>query len=240
MILLNVTIALPGVKQAMNMFELLLKGGWIMFPLFLLSIMSLYIIVERILVFRKHQSLNSWIQKIEQTLMDSGPESIRPYCERKSNAIAKVLLRGLETMEMPPKAIELAMENVGKNIVHQLEKSISLLGTIAMVAPMLGFLGTVTGMIQAFIGMSQATEQVSPKLLSGGIYEAMITTATGLIVGIIAYLGYNYLVTRIQTMSYEMESAAANFLETLQNKAFKKSSSETISSSETNAEPNTD
>lgn len=217
MLLLNATIALPGAHQAMNMFELLLKGGWVMLPLFLLSIMSLYIILERILVLRKHKSPRSWMAKIAKSLQEGPIDAIRPLCERKANAVAVVLLRGLDTMDMKPKTIELAMENVGKNIVHRLEKNLSLLGTIAMVAPMLGFLGTVTGMIQAFIAMSQATEQVSPKLLSSGIYEAMITTATGLVVGIIAYLGYNYLVAKIQSMTFEIESAAASFLEALQN-----------------------
>jgi len=234
MSLLNVTIALPGAKQAMNMFELLLKGGWIMLPLFLLSILSLYIIVERILGFRKHQSPNAWIEKIEQTLLDGTTEAIRPLCEHKTNGIAKVLVRGLESIAMPPKAIEFAMENVGKKIVYQLEKNLALLGTIATVAPMLGFLGTVTGMIQAFIAMSQATEHVSPKLLSSGIYEAMITTATGLVVGIIAYLGYNYFITRIQSMSYEMEATASSFLETLEREKLKKNTESSVDSSDNN------
>jgi biopolymer transport protein ExbB len=114
------------------------------------------------------------------------------------------------------KNIEASIENVGKIEIYKLEKNLSFLATISGVAPMIGFLGTVTGMIQAFIAIAQEEGTVSPRLLSSGIYEAMITTASGLFVGIVAYLGYNYLVTRLQKLIYRMEYTSINFLDLLQ------------------------
>jgi biopolymer transport protein ExbB len=104
------------------------------------------------------------------------------------------------------------MEAVGQVEVHKLEKNLSLLGTIAGTAPMLGFLGTVTGMIQAFMTMAQSTSSITPQLLSAGIYEAMITTAAGLVVGIVADLGYKYILIRVQKATYHIEHAASQFM----------------------------
>ena len=114
------------------------------------------------------------------------------------------------------KNIEASIENVGKIEIYKLEKNLSLLATISGAAPMIGFLGTVTGMIRAFMAIAQEEGTVSPKLLSSGIYEAMLTTAAGLFVGIIAYLGYNYLVTRVQKLIYKMEYTSINFMDLLQ------------------------
>ena len=116
------------------------------------------------------------------------------------------------------KNIETSIENVGKIEIYNLEKNLSLLATISGAAPMMGFLGTVTGMIQAFISIAQEEGAVSPKLLSSGIYEAMITTATGLFVGIVAYLAYNYLVSRVEKLIHRMEYSTIEFIETLQSK----------------------
>ena len=124
--------------------------------------------------------------------------------------------KGISRLGSPLKNIEVSIENVGKIEIYKLEKNLSLLATISGVAPMMGFLGTVTGMIQAFIAIAQEEGSVSPKLLSAGIYEAMITTAAGLLVGIIAYLGYNYLVTRLQKVIHMMEYTSIDFIDLLQ------------------------
>jgi len=116
------------------------------------------------------------------------------------------------------KNIETSIENVGKIEIYNLEKNLSLLATISGAAPMIGFLGTVTGMIQAFISIAEEEGAVSPKLLSSGIYEAMLTTAAGLFVGIIAYLSYNYLVSRVEKLIHKMEYTTIEFIETLQSK----------------------
>src|SRR5690606_19848587 len=127
--------------------------------------------------------------------------------------IARMIEKGISRLGSPLKNIEVSIENVGKIEIYKLEKNLSLLATISGVAPMMGFLGTVTGMIQAFIAIAQEEGSVSPKLLSAGIYEAMITTAAGLLVGIIAYLGYNYLVTRLQKVIHMMEYTSIDFID---------------------------
>ena len=124
--------------------------------------------------------------------------------------------KGLSKIGSPLKNIETSIENVGKIELYRLEKNLSLLGTIAGAAPMLGFLGTVTGMVQAFMQIAQVEGQVSPKLLSAGMYEAMVTTVAGLIVGIVAYLAYNFLSARVQRIVHEMETVSFDFIDLLQ------------------------
>jgi biopolymer transport protein ExbB len=139
-------------------------------------------------------------------------------CDETNNPIARMILKGLNKIESSLKNIETSIENVGKIEIYNLEKNLSLLATISGAAPMMGFLGTVTGMIQAFISIAQEEGAVSPKLLSSGIYEAMITTAAGLFVGIVAYLAYNYLVSRVEKLIHRMEYSTIEFIETLQSK----------------------
>ena len=129
-----------------------------------------------------------------------------------------MIAKGVDRIGSPLKNIEVSIENVGKIEIYKLEKNLNLLATVSGAAPMIGFLGTVAGMIQAFIAIAQEEGMVSPKLLSEGIYEAMITTATGLVVGILAYLGYNYLVTQVSKLVHRMEYASIEFIELLQEK----------------------
>ena len=135
-----------------------------------------------------------------------------------NNPVSRMLRKGLDKFNTSLKNIETSIENVGKIEIYNLEKKLSMLATISGAAPMIGFLGTVTGMIQAFISIAEEEGAVSPKLLSSGIYEAMLTTAAGLFVGIIAYLAYNYLVTRVEKLIHNMEYTTIEFIETLQSK----------------------
>ena len=130
--------------------------------------------------------------------------------------ISRMLDKGISRIGSPLKIIEGSLENVGKVEVNNLENNLSTLATISGAAPMIGFLGTVIGMIEAFMSIAQQEAAVSPKDLSGGIYEAMITTATGLIVGIIAYVAYNYLSAQIQILIRRMEYASIEFMDLLQ------------------------
>ena len=139
-------------------------------------------------------------------------------CEDVNNPVSRMLRKGLDKFNTSLKNIETSIENVGKIEIYNLEKKLSMLATISGAAPMIGFLGTVTGMIQAFISIAEEEGAVSPKLLSSGIYEAMLTTAAGLFVGIIAYLAYNYLVTRVEKLIHNMEYTTIEFIETLQSK----------------------
>jgi biopolymer transport protein ExbB len=142
--------------------------------------------------------------------------SAKVLCDQYDNPIARMISKGLSRIGSPLKTIEASVENVAKIELFQLEKNLSVLATIAGAAPMMGFLGTVLGMVQAFISIAQEEGTISPKLLSNGIYEAMITTVAGLVVGIIAYLAYNFLVTRVSKLVHRMEYSAIEFIDLLQ------------------------
>jgi biopolymer transport protein ExbB len=137
-------------------------------------------------------------------------------CAQQDSPVGRMIQKGLYRIGSPLKNIEASIENVGKLEIFKLEKNLSSIATIAGAAPMMGFLGTVIGMVQAFIAIAQEEGSVSPKLLSSGIYTAMITTVAGLIVGIIAYLAYNFLVTRVQKVIHKMEYTSIEFIDLLQ------------------------
>ncbi|MEM9417090.1 MAG: MotA/TolQ/ExbB proton channel family protein [Bacteroidota bacterium] len=207
-----------GHKETVSLWNLLLKGGWVMLPILLLSILAVYAILERLIAL--HRTINVpryWTESLNAQLIAGNTQGAQALCEGKNYAIARVIQAGIEKLQKPSKIIQAAVENAAQHEVHRLEKNLALLGTIASAAPMLGFLGTVLGMIQAFMAMAQQTQQISPKLLSGGIYEAMVTTAAGLVVGIIANLSYNYFLTRIQRATHRLEQEANQFIEIVEN-----------------------
>ena len=190
-----------------------------MIPILLLFIITIYILIERILVINKEsKSPKNFTDEIIKRINNNDINGAKLICDDTNNPIARMILKGLNKIESNLKNIETSIENVGKIEIYNLEKNLSLLATISGAAPMMGFLGTVTGMIQAFISIAQEEGAVSPKLLSSGIYEAMITTAAGLFVGIVAYLAYNYLVSRVEKLIHRMEYSTIEFIETLQSK----------------------
>ncbi len=198
-------------------FELLLKGGFWLIPIAILWIAAIYIFFERYKnINRASKTPYEFMDKIKNLVLDGDINGAKLLCSQTESPIAKMIEKGIHRIGSPLKTIEAAIENVGKIEVYRLEKNLSFLATIAGAAPMIGFLGTVSGMIQAFIAIAQEEGAVSPKLLSTGIYEAMITTAAGLVVGIIAYLGYNYLVTKLQKAIHYMEYTSIDFVDLLQ------------------------
>ena len=198
-------------------FDLLLKGGIWLIPLLALWITAIYIFFERYRnINRASKTPFEFMDKIKNLVLAGDINGAKLLCSQTESPIAKMIEKGIHRIGSPLKTIEASIENVGKIEVYKLEKNLSLLATIAGAAPMVGFLGTVTGMIQAFIAIAQEEGSVSPKLLSTGIYEAMITTALGLVVGIIAYLGYNYLVSRVQKAIHYMEYTSVDFIDLLQ------------------------
>jgi len=206
-----------GGQDTLSMMDLLLKGGYMLIPILILSLVAVYIFVERILTIRKaSQTPGQFIDNIKKLVLDGDISGATLLCTQTETPISKMIEKGIARIGNPLKNIEVSIENVGKIEIYKLEKNLSLLATISGAAPMLGFLGTVTGMIQAFMAIAQEEGSVSPKLLSEGIYEAMITTAAGLIVGIVAYLGYNYLVTRVQKLIHKMEYNSIDFIDLLQ------------------------
>jgi|TARA_B110000263_G_scaffold119196_1_gene103801 biopolymer transport protein ExbB len=219
--IINETDALSIIdaQEKISVMDLLLKGGFMMIPILLLFITTIYIFIERILVINKgSKSPKNFTDEIISRVSNNDINGAKLICTDTNNPIARMITKGLNKINSSLKNIETSIENVGKIEIYNLEKNLSLLATISGAAPMMGFLGTVTGMIQAFISIAQEEGAVSPKLLSSGIYEAMITTAAGLFVGIIAYLAYNYLVSRVEKLIHRMEYNTIEFIEILQSK----------------------
>lgn len=204
-------------EGALFFFELILKGGFWLIPILALSIVAIYIFFERLRSLNRAANTPfEFMDKIKDLVGSGDVNGAKLLCSQTDSPIAKMIEKGIHRIGSPLKTIEASIENVGKIEVYKLEKNLSLLATTAGAAPMIGFLGTVSGMIQAFIAIAQEEGSVSPKLLSTGIYEAMITTAAGLVVGIIAYLGYNYLVSKVQKAIHYMEYTSIDFIDLLQ------------------------
>ncbi len=224
MVLLQISMTAPADSvmvdaggEAFTLISLILKGGYMMIPIFLLSVLAVYIFVERArTIKRASKTPEGFMDNIKKLVADGDIKASKLMCKQSDTPIAHMIEKGISRIGSPLKNIEVSIENVGKIELYRLEKNLSLLATISGVAPMIGFLGTVIGMIRAFMAIAQEEGAVSPKLLSSGIYEAMITTAAGLFVGIIAYLGYNYLVTRVQKVVYAMEYTSIDFIDLLQ------------------------
>ena len=205
--------------QSIGLLDLLIQGGYMMIPLYLLFVLAVFIFIQKFIVIKKASKTPSHLMDQVKVLVQSGQvEKAKMLCAGEHTPVANMIEKGISRIGSPLKNIEVAIENVGKIEIYKLEKNLGVLATISGAAPMIGFLGTVTGMIQAFIAIAQEDGMVSPKLLSSGIYEAMITTAAGLVVGIVAYLGYNYLVTQVSKLVHHMEYTSIEFIDLLQDK----------------------
>lgn len=200
----------------MTIWELMLKGGWIMIPLAILSIIAIYIFVERYMALNKasKEEIN-FMNNIRDFMHDGKIDSAKALCKNNNSPIARMIEKGISRIGKPLNDINAAVENVGKLEVSKLEKNIATLATIAGVSPMIGFLGTVSGMIKAFYNMAMAGNNIEIDVLAGGIYEAMITTLAGLFVGIIGYIAYNILVARIEKVVFILEARTTQFMDLL-------------------------
>jgi biopolymer transport protein ExbB len=197
--------------------DLLQKGGLLMIPMALLSLIAVYIFVERYLTIRKATQIDqNFMNNIKDNVMSGNVSAAKDLCLRTDSPIARMIEKGLMRLGKPLKNIDVAIENVGKLEIFKLEKSLSTLATISGAAPMIGFLGTVIGMIKAFFNMAKAGNNIDPSMLAGGIYEAMITTAAGLAVGILAYIAYNLLVSMVSKVVFKMEATSVEFVDLLQ------------------------
>jgi biopolymer transport protein ExbB len=202
--------------ETLSLFELALKGGPVMIPVLICSIIAVYIIVERYFAIKKSSKDDpNFMNNIRDFISNGNIEAARALCKNTISPISRMIEKGITRIGKPLSDIEKAIENVGNIEVVKLEKGLSLLATVAGAAPMLGFLGTVSGMIRAFYNMSKAGEQVELSVLSGGMYEAMVTTVAGLIVGIFAQVGYNLLSAMVQKVVYKMENSSIEFLDLL-------------------------
>ena len=211
------------VQESLNVLDLAFKGGWIMVVLAILSILGVYIFIERLMTLSKSMNRNPYmLDRIQDNLRDNDIKSAINYCEKQNTPISRILAKGVKDCRLDAVSVRQVLENNAGLEIANLEKGLPILSTIAAVAPMLGFLGTVTGMVQAFWKMSNAGNNIDVSLLSGGIYEAMVTTVGGLIVGIIAIFAYNFLVARVDRVQNLMEADMIEFLEIVaENKANK-------------------
>ena len=205
-------------QQAMSysLIEMASKGGWLMLVLLALSIIALYIFGKKWWMIRQAGRIDKhFMEDIRDYIHEGKIKSAVTLCEKYDAPVARLVEKGIGRIGRPLADIQTAVENTANVEVARLEKGLSILATISGGAPMIGFLGTVIGMIQAFFNMSQAGNNIDITLLSSGIYTAMVTTVGGLIVGILAYFGYNYLSSSINSLVFKMESATIDFMDLL-------------------------
>lgn len=223
------TLSLSAQPETMSMFELLAEGGVLMIPLFLLSLLAIFVIAERWRSLNNSRiDIDNFLRTIEGMLKDGDRQRALTYCDNIDKPLPRILKAGIRRLGRPIRDIEDAIRNAGKKEIYHLEKRMNWLATIAGVGPLLGFTGTVTGMIEAFMDIQALQGNVNPSVLAGGIWEALITTATGLIVGIIAYGFYNFLLGKINRMIHELENASADFIDLLQTPSAKKKQQESV------------
>lgn len=209
--------------SSISFLEILSQGGLLMIPLFILSVITIYVIAERWRFLENSKmDINNTLNHVEALLKSGSQQRAIQYCEEFDKPLARILKAGIRKLGRPIVDIQDSIRKAGKKEIFQLEKRMNWLATIAGVAPLIGFTGTVTGMIRAFMDIQSLQGNVNPSVLAGGIWEALITTATGLIVGIIAYGFYNYLLGKINRMIFELENASADFVDLLQAPAPKK------------------
>ncbi len=204
--------------ERITLWDMALNGGWIMLVLALLLVLALYIFIERYITLNgalKGEADNVFMNNIRQYVHEGNVEAARNLSKQTQTPLGRMIEKGFSRLGRPLPDIQAAIENEGKLEVANLEKRVSLVATVASLGPMLGFLGTVTGMITAFQDMAHAGNNIEISVLATGIYQAMVTTVGGLIVGIIAYFLYNLLVTRINKVVFELEVRANEFMDLL-------------------------
>ncbi len=202
--------------DSVNLWGLLWKGGPLMIPLFILFAATVFFFIERLLAIRKAGKLeNNFMNIIKDHIMNGNITAARSYAKNTDHPVARIVDKGIQRLGKPIEAIERSMENVGKLELYNLERNINILSMIAGMAPMFGFLGTIIGMVQMFYEIN-TSGKFELNTIAGGIYVKMITSATGLIIGLIAYLLYNYLNTQVDKTANRMEVASADFLDLLQ------------------------
>ena len=203
-------------EQSFSLIQMASKGGWLMIVLVLLSIVAIYIFGKKWwMISRANKIDKNFMRDIRDYIHEGKIKSAAMLCQRYDSPIARLVEKGIERIGRPLGDIQTSVENTGNVEVARLERGLPFLATIAGGAPMIGFLGTVIGMVQAFFDMANAGNNIDITLLSNGIYTAMITTVGGLIVGILAYFGYNYLTSRISDLVFRMESATIDFMDLL-------------------------
>lgn len=201
----------------MDLLSILLKGGWIMLPIFLSSIVALAIIIDRYVVLRKSKlNVPQFMMKIRALLKNKDIMGAMELCMEEKSSVSNIIRKGLKKYKLGHERVKEAIESAGRQEVNKLERGLNLLATISGVAPLLGFLGTVTGMISAFMNIENLQGAANPSDLAGGIWEALLTTAFGLAVGIISYSFYNFLVGSINKLILDMEVVSNDVVDVIE------------------------
>ena len=212
----NTVVTTPSTPPTFSLWELILKGGPIMIPIGILSIAGLYIFFERYFTIRRSSKMDmNFTNQIRDFMHNGNIEAARALCKNTNTPVARMLEKGLMRLGKPIKEIEGAIENVGKLELYKMEKNLGILGSIAGIAPMFGFLGTIFGVIKIFYNISLA-DNISIGLIAGGLYEKMITSAAGLMIGIFTYIGYHYLIVMIDRVVNKMEISSVEFIDLLE------------------------
>ncbi len=221
--LTNFLLQIPVAEQVteateirMSLWDMAVHGGWIMLILAIFSIIAFYIFIERFInINRAAKKDDMFMETIRNYMKEGKLNDAKVLCQRASTPLSRMIEKGISRIGKPLNDIQTAIENVGNLEVSNLEKGVALLAMISGAGPMLGFLGTVIGMIRAFYDMSMAGNNIDIELLSTGIYQAMVTTVGGLIVGIIAFIFYNILVSQIDKVVNLLESKSIEFMDVL-------------------------
>ena len=212
----NVSTSIEAQATSMSAFELATKGGWIMIILLILLFLSIYVLIERTLVIKKaRQEDATFMNRIKDYIHEGKVDAALGLCRKTDTPAARMVEKGISRIGRPMSDVTSAVENVGNIEIAILEKGLPILATTAAGAPMIGFLGTVTGMVKAFMSMAGEGANVDVTTLSTGIYEALVTTVGGLVVGIIAMFAYNYLTTLIKGVINKMEMRIMEFMDIL-------------------------
>jgi biopolymer transport protein ExbB len=209
-------VALASAQQKESLWDILQRGGPLMIPLALLLVIAIFFFIERIIAINKASKVDeNFMNIIRDHIVTGNVTAARSLAKNTNNAVARIIDKGIQRIGKPIDAIERNMENVARLELYKMERNVSILSVIGYIAPLFGFLGTIVGMFQLFYSIA-STGEYSISNIAGGIYVKMISSASGLIIGIIAYVGYRYLNSQIDKTTNKMEAASAEFIDVLQ------------------------
>ncbi len=202
--------------ESFNLLSLLEKGGWLMYPLYLLFVATVFVFFERLIAIRKASRIDAnFMNIIRDNIVTGNLSAARSLSKNTDNPVARMIDKGIQRIGKPIDAIEKSMENVGNLEIYKMERNLTILSLVYGIAPMIGFLGTIFGMLQLFYTIN-STGDFTPASIAGGIYTKMVTSASGLIIGLLAYVAYNFLTTQINKTVNKMEAASSEFIDILQ------------------------
>jgi len=208
--------AAAAIPQKENLWDILSKGGVLMVPLALLLVIAIFVFIERYIAIKKASRLDdNFMSIIRDHIVTGNLTAARSLAKNTPTAVARIIDKGLQRVGKEISAIERSMENVAKLELYKMEKNVSILSVVGYIAPLFGFLGTIFGMFQLFYSIA-STGEYSISNIAGGIYVKMISSASGLIIGIIAYIGYRYLNSQIDKTTHKIEAASNEFIDVLQ------------------------